>query len=150
MREGVAAVGFTPGGTQKVTATLAGVEDEGRVLRRGEDHPTDRVHSLKHAKVGREWPEGTTHEEYIRSLSEVILDRRSGMLFSEFKDKGRQLAFVRRSGELRGPGGADWVFVEYRLETGHWMTGLQRPDGPEEIERDPERSNVQWLRRPTL
>lgn len=51
-------------------------------------------------------------------------------------------------GASAGPAGAAFVFVEYRVSFGHWMTAFQVPDETAII-GNPRRSNVLWWRRPT-
>ncbi len=143
----VAQAGFDPDARQRVAGPLVGLRWQGRVLKRGEELPTADAHYLKHVVAQGEWPDGTTFENYVDSLRQVICDPASGLLVSRFREKGWQLAVVRRSGPLRGSAGYDWVMVEYRLATGHWMTAFQLVEGVEHF-ANPVRRDRRWLRKP--
>jgi hypothetical protein len=74
-------------------------------------------HFHKHVERRQEWPEGTTLETYVASARQVVLDPQSAVFTSRYQGHW-QLGVVRRSGELRGPRGHDWVVVEYRVASG--------------------------------
>ncbi len=105
--------------------------------------PLDR-HYLRHVILQREWPEGSSLAAYQQSIREVILDPESAVYVSRFAGAW-QLGVIRRTRELRGPGGYDWVMVEYRLETGHWVTAYQPRDRLRFL-GSRERTDVRWLR----
>lgn len=145
--EHVAEAGWDDRALETVRGRLAGLLWRGRPL-----HGTDRLapavtHYLWHVVRQREWPDSTTLDDYTASIRQIIVDPASG-LFASTYHHAWQLSLVLPSGDLRGPGGSDWVLVEYRLVTGHWITAYQ-PDHPlaAELSR-PERRNVRWLRRP--
>ena len=94
-----------------------------------------------------EWPVGTSYDAYLESIRNIIKDPRSGLLVSQFKDRGWQLTIVGPSAPMRGPDGSDWIIVEYRLSTGHWVTVFQPDEGLAYLEL-PERRQRLWLRRP--
>lgn len=144
----VALVGFPPVQNMEAGGTIAGMLWGGRVIK-GTDRlaPADR-HYLKHVLALEEWPAGTTLEAWLAGLRDVILDRRTGILLSRF-DGRLQLAFFRKANELRGPGGNEWLMVEYAVELGYVLTAFQPAAGLGHVEGDPRRSDVQWLRRPT-
>ena len=119
----------------------------GRILQAGDRLPTDAVHYLKHMVVRQEWPLGLSLAAYRESLRAVIRDDASGLLTSRFRDKGHHLSIVRRSGALRGPGGYEWLLVEYRVATGNIATAFQLEEGLDYLER-PGRREKRWLRRP--
>lgn len=144
VREGVAGAGFDPEGKEKVKGDLAGLRYRGRVLRRGETMPTEERHDATHVVQEGQWPQGTTKEGYVASLRDVVLDPETRILYSR-RGARKHLGFVRRSGDLEGLEGREWVWVEYRLETGHWMTGFQRRRSPEEIAAETNREDTRWL-----
>jgi hypothetical protein len=76
----------------------------------------------------------------------VIRDPTSGVFLNRYQGV-RGLGILRRSRELRGPSGADWLLVQYRLEWGYWSTAYQPVLGPRQIDSAPW-SDIQWLRRP--
>lgn len=102
---------------------------------------------VKHVQKRQEWPPGTSLAEYIASIREVILDESSGIMLGSYLGLAWQLTFVRRSGPLHGPGGFAWVMVDYRVDTGHWVTAFQF-DGTPETVLFPSRRDVRWLRPP--
>lgn len=132
---------------QRISRELAGIQWGGRVLQRGDTLPTDVAHYLKHAVARQEWPPQLTFAAYRESLRDVIRDPESGLMTSIFRDKGCHLSIVRRSGELQGPGGHEWLLVEYRVSTGNIATAFQPEDGLDYLDR-PGRRNKRWLRRP--
>jgi hypothetical protein len=104
-------------------------------------------HWLLHVRVNREWPDGTTLLDYIDSIREVILGPDSGVFINEYQ-RELSVGFISESRHLRGPGGYDWILVQYRVSTGHWTTAYQPEDGLGHIAR-PNWGRIQWLRGPT-
>ena len=127
---------------------------DGRELRRGEAIPAAQEHYLKHVRFFGEWPEPPGVSDaarlpaWIDNLREVVRDPTGGLLLSRYQDKGWGLAVVRQSRELRGPGGFDWVVIQYRLETGHWVTAFQAARGLDYFD-EPSWQDKRWLRPPT-
>ena len=142
----VAQAGFDPTVREKARGDLAGIEWRGRVLRGNDRLPPAERHYLKHAVKDREWPDGTTLDQYVESLRSVILDPGSGVFTSQYQGTW-QIGIIRDSRELRGLNGHEWVLVEYRLATGHWVTAYQPEQGLQDLE-GPRRSDLRWLRRP--
>ena len=134
---------------QRIPRDLVGTQWRGRVLQPGDACPTDVVHYLKHVVVRQEWPPGMAFAAYRESLRELIRDPDSGLLTSTYRDKGCHLSIVRRSRELQGPGGYEWLLVEYRVSTGNIATAFQLEEGLSYFDR-PGRREKQWLRRPRL
>ena len=77
-----------------------------------------------------------------------MLDPASGVFLNVYKGE-LSLGIIRVSHDLRGPGGAEWVLVQYRVATSHWTTAFQPVDGLDEITKA-DWGRVQWLRRPTI
>jgi hypothetical protein len=143
----VAAAGFDPDSREKVRGRLAGLAWQGRILV-GRDTLTPlEVHFLWHVQRRREWPDGTRLDDYVRSVREVILDPSSGIFASRYWGEW-QLGVARRSEGLRGPGGTDWIMVEYRISLGHWVTAYQPSRSPDVALPSPMRESIQWLRSP--
>ena len=132
---------------QRIPREIVGTQWTGRVLQPGDALPTDVAHYLKHAVVRKEWPPGMTFAAYRESLSEVIRDPDSGLLTSTYRDKGCHLSIVRRSRELQGPGGYEWLLVEYRVSSGNIATAFQLDAGLDYLDR-PGRREKRWLRKP--
>ncbi len=142
--EHVAQAGFPP--TIGRATGLAGLTWEGRILRGSDELTAAERHYLRHVINVNEWPEGTTLEEYVGSISQVVMDGHTGIFTSRYQGQW-QIGFVRRSGDLLGPSGSEWVLVEYRLDIGHWVTAYQPVEGLGVIE-GPGRENIGWQRRP--
>lgn len=143
----VANAGFDLEAQERAGGRLAGLRWQGRMLRGRDRLPPAEVHYLRHVQHGQGWPPGTSLSAYLDSLRTVVLDLSSGVLTSQFEGRW-QLTIVRRSGLLAGPEGGVWVLVDYRVATGHWVTGYQ-PDAGLHILEDPGRTNRRWLRLPT-
>ena len=103
-------------------------------------------HFSKHVEKQQEWPQGTTLELYLESVRAVVRDPQSGIFTSRYQGAW-QLGIVRRTGDLRGLRGFDWVLVEYRVAIGLWVTAYQAAEGLNEL-ASPQRTEVRWLRRP--
>jgi hypothetical protein len=144
--EHVAQAGFDPAARERARGRLSGIVWQGRTLQGDDMLSPAEVHYLGHVILRQEWPAGTDLAEYIESARAIVLDRASGVFSSRYQGAW-QLGVVRRSGNLRGPLGSDWVLVEYRLATGHWTTVYQPARGLQELQ-EPRRSHVRWLRRP--
>lgn len=132
---------------QRVSRELVGARWNERVLVRGDFLPADVAHYLKNVVVRQEWPPNYSFAAYRASLREVIRDPTSGLLTSRYRDKGWHLSIVRRSGALRGPGGYEWLLVEYRVSTGNIATAFQLEEGLDYLDRASRREK-RWLRKP--
>ncbi|MBI4492882.1 MAG: hypothetical protein HY690_08835 [Chloroflexi bacterium] len=144
--EHVAQAGFDPAPNVPAVG-LAGVVWEGRALK-GRDRITNAErHYLRHVNLGHEWPAGTSLKAYLASIQAVITDGRSGVATSRYQGQW-QLTVVRRSQDLRGPDGFEWILVDYRVVIGYWVTAYQPRDGLRVL-HSPGRGDVRWLRRPT-
>lgn len=144
----VADAGFDPDARETARGFLAGIVWRGRVLTGTDRLPSAERHFLRHVVRAREWPSGTSLSDYMESIREFILDDTSGVYTSIYRG-ALQLGVIRRAGRLRGPEGADWVLVEYRLAIGHWTTAYQPSLGLREL-AIPQRGGLRWLRRARL
>jgi hypothetical protein len=143
--EHVAQAGFDPNARERARGELAGVTWRGQVLQGSSMLLPAERHYVKHVLVRQEWPEGTTLNDYLESIRAVILDPSSGVAVGRYLGTSWQLTVVRRSGQLRGLKGRDWILVDYRIETGHWVTAYQFALDPRQQVAQ-ERSDVRWLR----
>ena len=84
-------------------------------------------------------------EEYIASIRQVILDPTSGVFTSRYEGTW-QVGVARPSGVLRGPEGDEWILIEYRVETGHWVTAYQPRVSLAQELGSAKREQVRWLR----
>ncbi len=142
----VAAAGFVPGVLGEVGRRGWGVVWQGNVLKPSDRLPAAEAHYIRHAAGVPEWPLGTSFQDYISSIRDVVLDSRSGALTSTYYGFPH-LTVVRRSLDLRGPLGFAWLLVEYRVGLGHWVTAFQ-PRNLVDAIRSEHRQDVRWLRRP--
>jgi hypothetical protein len=143
--ERVAKSGFNREHTSLVKPEMAGVIWRGKSLQVGERLPADEWHFVKHVLVRREWPEGTSLDEYLESLRSVVRNPESGIMISKYQGIYWQIAFVAESGQWHGVGGNDFILVEYRVGYGFWITGFQ----PVDLQRQLQvyRSDMRWLRK---
>lgn len=147
IRKHVASVEFSPVPFAKAGSRLNGLEWEGRRLAGSDRLPTGVVHFLSHTVHRKEWPEGISYKDYLRALSDLVLDEQSGMLYHEYHGVG-QLMIMGRSGTNRGPEGSDWIVLEYRIGLGHWVTGFQPTENLRLI-NDRFRMRRKWIVKPT-
>jgi hypothetical protein len=109
--EHVARAGFDSSARERARGELAGMVWQGTVLRGRDRLPPAERHYLKHVVRRREWPSGTSLADYLRSLSEIILDPTSGV-FTSLYEGAPQLGIIREARELRGPDGHEWVVID--------------------------------------
>ncbi|MCE5209845.1 MAG: phage head morphogenesis protein [Chloroflexi bacterium] len=145
----VAEAGFEPGGQQKISTMLAGQIWEGKVLQKGEFIKPDVAHYLKHVTVSKEWPEGTNLEEYLQSLKNIVEDPNSDIFISKYNDAW-QVGFVGKSGKWQGAKGNSFIFVEYKVKYGYWVTGFQPKDIETQVLNYKEREILKWIRKQNL
>lgn len=134
------------GGSGSGASRLAGLQWQGRILRRSDRLPAAEVHYLRHVLHGDEWPSGTTLDQYLTSIQAAVGSPQAGVFLSRYGGE-QQISFIASSGRWRGPRGSDWILVEYRVSRSHVVTVYQPPT-LEEIERHRLRSDMRWLRRP--
>ena len=142
----VARAGFDAATVERARGDLTGIRWWGVVLRGSDRLPPAERHYLKHVVRLREWPPGTSLGAYLRSLEAIIRDATSGIFTSLYQGEA-QLGVMRESRQFRGPEGFDWILVEYRVTTGHWVTGYQPRGGLRDLE-SAMRSDLRWWREP--
>lgn len=141
-----AQAGFDPNARERAGGRLRGLVWQGQVLSGRTLLRPAEAHYLRHVVAVREWPVETSLQDYVWSIEQVVRDPTSGVFVSEF-DGLLQLGIARRSEELRGPQGQEWLLVEYRASRGHWTTAFQPPDGLIYL-AEMRRRNLRWLREP--
>lgn len=142
--EHVARAGFDPNAREEVRGRLAGVVWRGVTLRGKDRLAPVEVKYVWHVLTRQEWPPGTTLAGYVDSIRKVILDDASGVFVCRYEGVW-QLSVARHSADLRGPGGSDWILVEYRVATGHWVTAFQPVVALEDELRSAKRDSIRWL-----
>ena len=145
----IGGAGFDPHARERVRGTLVGlVRPGGGQVGVRDRLPPAEVHYLRHVVAREEWPPGTDLPRYLASLQEVIDDSAS-RLFTSLCQGIWQCGVIRPVGSLKGPQGGDWVVVDYRLMTGHWVTAFQPAYGPAGLADpllDSRRRQLRWLR----
>lgn len=128
---------------QKLLAliSLAGFDPNSIVRRKGITSAEN--HFLRHRN---EWPQDTTLQDYLES-GQRAAQSATGVMLSLYLGE-LQITLFTPSGEMRGIDGGPWIMLEYRISIGHWVTLHQPGSTIREIESNPRRSEVQWLRRP--
>lgn len=144
--EHVAEAGFDPDARERARGRLRGFVWRGDRLKSNDMLPPAERHYISHVRIDQEWPASTSLDDYIESVRRVIRDPTSGVFANRYLEEP-SLAFIRESRGLKGPGGHDWVLIQYRTSTGHWTTAFQPVRGCEELDR-PEWSDIRWLRVP--
>ena len=130
LRIHVAQAGFDSQRTFVADRRVIGLtRSNGQIIHLGDQIANDELHYLRHVVEQQEWPTGTTQSQYEDSLSNLALRLRVGILVSEKPPFGWHVGIVGRTAMNRGPDGAEWMLVEYRVNTGHWATGHQLRDG---------------------
>ncbi len=139
----LAQVGFDPDALEKAGGRIAGLNWQGHTIRAGDRLPPAEVHYLRHVVAQEEWPQGTTFEEYLASISQAIRSPLAEIFTSHFRDREWQLGIIVPSGELRGIADHDWILIEYRLSIGRLITAYQFSG---ELPRQDVRRHIRWLR----
>lgn len=137
----VAGTGFDPNGLEKCGGRLSGLVWNGKTLKGSDMLPPGEAHYLRHVVHGQEWPDGTTLTEYYQSLEDVIRDPESRILISKFGDEW-QVGFL---GENQPGTQYTYTWVDYRVSTHHWVTGLRFSDVNDVID-NVKRTEKRWLR----
>ena len=147
IRRHVAQAGFDPTVTLPADPRIAGLRRaNGGLIQVGDLIPTAELHFLRHVVRQQEWPIRTSQAQYEHSLADLTASLRVGILLRQVAHFGWHVTIVGRSGRLKGPSGADWMIVEYRVSDGRWVTGYQPRDGLLFANR---RVRRRWLRLPT-
>lgn len=146
IREYVAERGFDQDGLERVRGRGAGVLWRGRPLRGRDTLPPAEAHYVRHVLAEQEWPEETSFEEYLDSVSRATLDERNSIFLSRYQGM-LQVGFISRSERWKGAQGGAWILVEFRQARGHITTAFQF-NSLEVVIAHPDRSHVVWLTKP--
>lgn len=141
IREHVASAMFSPQAATRPGSRGVGKMFRGRQLTSQDRLTAGEAHYVWHLQ---EWPEGTSYTDYLRGIAEVVRDSATGVALTRYKNE-LQASFLRRSGNLRGPAGNEWLLVDYRPSASHIVTAYQ-PKA--ETRREFERRVIRWLQTP--
>ena len=141
----VAERGFNNNLLEKAGGRLTGLEWQGNTIKGSDMMGSGIVHYLRHVVAHREWPVGTSVDDYYQSIKEVVLDKQSQLFVSRFRG-ALQVGIVRESGNFAGPGSKGLFFVEFRAETGHVVTANQFVL-LDDIINSEKRSDLIWIRK---
>ena len=142
IREHVTQAAFDPNARERVRGQLAGLVWQGKTLRGSDLLPPSDVHYLRHVIHREEWPAGTSMDNYLESIVRAVLSSEGGVLLGRFQGV-LQVGFFGPAGLLRGPDGAEWILVEYRVDTGHCVTAYQVD--LDTALRNSARSDLRWM-----
>lgn len=85
----VANAGFDPDRLERAGSRIAGLLWNGKVVKGGDLLPPGEVHYLRHVVAGREWPEGTSINDYYASLSPQSLTQLQKLSSADMEISGR-------------------------------------------------------------
>ncbi len=152
VRDRVVGSGFPPR-EEAAPGRLWGLTYQGHTYGPGDRELTGTLHYLDHAVRERQWPDGTSEIQYYRDIEAVVFDESSRMFVSWFRDEATglyrpQLGIIGQTDEdMRGPGGASELIVEYRLDVRGWATAFQLEDAERRVryqEAAGRRRNLRW------
>jgi len=143
--EHVMTQGYDDNLLQKVPAMLDGFEFNGKTVSRGDMIGSGINHYLKHVIRQQEWPDGTTYNDYLASIREVLSDPNKEIVVSHYEES-LQIGFLADSGKWRGVFGYGKIWVEYRPKISHIITAFQLNDIEELFENQP-RTGIVWISR---
>lgn len=145
----IAGAGFDPHALERARGNLVGaLRPNGEGVAPRDRLGPGEIHYLRHVVVGREWPDGTTPEEYFSNAASIVRDPSSRIFASRYQGVW-QCGFIAKNVLPWGPQGKAWIIVDYRLSTGHWTTVFQWGHGPENLADpilDARREELRWLR----
>ena len=133
---------FHPTVMEKAGGRLTGLDWNGNLITGKTRLPSDVVHYLRHKN---EWPVGTTLDEYISSIKQVLSDHKTKIFVSRYSGL-LQVGFFRDAGQLAGINSAGYIFVEYRQSIGHIVTANQRTS-LSDIINNSLRTDFIWIRK---
>ncbi len=138
--EYIARVGFDTIENVLIQNKYAGLVVDGKVLRQGEKVSTGVVHYAKHVLLQKEWPKGTSYQQYIADIEKVILDKVSKIVLSLYANSEPQAMIFK---EIRDN---DYCVIIYRVNRNKWMTGciLKKSDLDEILNTSKE---MVWIRK---
>ncbi len=147
LRTYLAAVSLARPSVARVDDGAGGLMWEGHILKGGDWMPRLAAKYLKHVMLNREWPDGTTIEEYAESLAEAVQDPTGGVYVERDEDTWK-VTCVARSHRWTGRHGAAYIVVAFLPAKDPWLTGFQPDRGLRYITQDQLRTSGRWLRRP--
>jgi hypothetical protein len=101
---------------------------------------------LQHAVLEDQWPAGTTFEEFLASLVEVVGGDDSG-IFADNRPDGWRVTFVARSGIWEGLEGGPFLVVVYDCRQNRLATAFQPSRGLMYVSHNDQVIDGTWLRR---
>lgn len=102
---------------------------------------------LKHVVARGEWPAGTTVDDYMASLAQVVRGETSGV-YLERDANSWKVTFVVRAPRRPGARGGDYIIVAFLPEKDRWLTGFRPTEGLTQITRRTPTGEARWLKRP--
>jgi hypothetical protein len=119
-----------------------------RVVRTGDPIDVRLAKYLRHAVRQEHWPSGTTFDEYLQSLVDVVESDESGV-FADQRGVRWILTFAGRSGIWEGLDGGPFIVVMYDCLEERLITAFQPERGLRYVEDNEQVVDGIWLRRPS-
>lgn len=130
----VAGAGFSPRQNVKLPKKYDGWSVDGTVYRQGDMVDNGIMHYLKHVVEGKEWPEITTYDAYLKDLKRII--NQGDILLNRYPGSEWQFSFIGDAEISKGLTDYDKIVVNYRVSQDYWMTGYHlRKTVEESIEK---------------
>lgn len=126
---------------------ISGLRVGRSVLRTGDPIDARVAKYLRHAVRQEQWPSGTTFDEYLQSLIEVV-EADDGGIFVDLRGARWVVTFVARSGIWEGEAGGPFIVVMYDCEQERLTTAFQPDRGLAYVEDNEQVVNGTWLRKP--
>ncbi len=105
----------------------------------------ERYHFHQHVELEREWPQGTSLQEYNESIRRLIEDPQTDVALSRHQGYLRVTFHGPTLASERGQAGQPYMVVEYSVERGYWATAFQTEEEVDTFFERGRRSEVVWL-----
>lgn len=118
-----------------------------RTIRAGDLIDIRLAKYLRHAVRQEQWPPGTTFDEYLESLVQVVASDESGV-FVDCRNTRWIVTFIGRSGHWEGLDGGPFILVMYDCGEERLITAFQPERGVRYVADNEQVVDGTWLRRP--
>lgn len=126
---------------------ISGLRLGRRPIRTGDPIDARVAKYLRHAVRQEQWPSGTTFDEYLHSLIDVV-ESDDGGVFVDLRGTRWVVTFVARSGVWEGETGGPFIVVMYDCEQERLTTAFQPERGLNYVEDNEQVVSGTWLRKP--
>lgn len=126
---------------------VSGAQVGRRALRTGDAIDVRLAKHLQHVVREEQWPAGTTFDEYVGSLVDVVRSNESG-IFADRRGTRWVVTFIARSGIWQGLDGGPFIVVIYDCSEERLLTAFQPDRGLAYVDDNLRVVDGVWLRRP--